>query len=75
MAAKKTGKTPAAYIESFDGKNLALNLFLDNFHFSFNLRNSIFDNATEYYERGKKAKEKSHGALTALEDSKKKLVK
>ncbi len=75
MAAKKTGKTPAAYVESFDGKNLALNLGMDNFHFSFNLRDSLFDNANRYYERGKRAKEKSQGALSALQDSKRKLAK
>ena len=75
LAAKKTGKIPEAYIEGFDGKNLALNLCVDNFHFSFSLRNSLFDNAAEYYDRGKKAKQKSEGALTALEDSKKKLAK
>ena len=73
MAAKKAGKIPATYVESFDGKNLALNLDLDNFHFSFNLRDSLFDNANRYYERGKHAKEKAQGALSALQDSKRKL--
>ena len=75
LAAKKTGKPPAAYVESFDGKNLALNLSVDDFHFSFNLRDSLFDNANRYYERGKRAKEKSQGALSALQDSKRKLAK
>jgi predicted ribosome quality control (RQC) complex YloA/Tae2 family protein len=75
MAAKKTGKVPAAYVEGFDGKNLALNLGIDNFHFSFNLRDSLFDNANRYYEHGKRAKEKSQGALSALQDSKRKLAK
>jgi predicted ribosome quality control (RQC) complex YloA/Tae2 family protein len=75
LAAKKTGKIPEVYIESFDGRNLALNLCMDNLRFSINLRHSVFDNANEYYERGKKAKQKSAGALVALEDSKKKLDK
>jgi predicted ribosome quality control (RQC) complex YloA/Tae2 family protein len=75
MAAKKAGKIPSAYVESFDGKNMAFNMCMDSFHFSFSLRNSIFDNANEYYEKGKRAKQKSAGALTALEDSKKKLEK
>jgi predicted ribosome quality control (RQC) complex YloA/Tae2 family protein len=38
------------------------------------LRKSLFDNANEYYERGKQAKEKAQGAQTALNDSKKKLA-
>ncbi len=75
LAAKKTGGTPEAYIQSFDGRNLALNLCMDNFQFSFSLRDSLFENANEYYERGKKAKQKSAGALSALEDSKRKLAK
>ncbi len=75
LAAKKTGSIPEAYIQSFDGKNLALNLCMDNFQFSLSLRHSLFDNANEYYERGKKAKQKAAGALSALEDSKKKLAK
>jgi predicted ribosome quality control (RQC) complex YloA/Tae2 family protein len=75
MAAKKKGKTPAAYVEGFDGKNLALNLGMDNFHFSINLRDSLFDNANRYYERGKRNKEKAQGALFALQDSKRKLAK
>jgi predicted ribosome quality control (RQC) complex YloA/Tae2 family protein len=75
MAAKKTGKPPASYVEGFDGKNLALNLCIENLHFSFNLRDSLFDNANRYYEHGKRAKEKSQGALSALMDSKRKLAK
>ena len=75
LEAKKTGKIPEVYIESFDGRNLALNLFIEDLQFSITLRHSLFDNASEYYERGKKAKQKSAGALTALEDSKKRLAK
>ncbi len=75
LEAKKAGVVPAVYVESFDGRNLALNLCIDGLHFSFNLRKSLYDNAAEYYERGKKAKQKSTGAITALEDSKRKLEK
>ncbi len=75
LAAKKAGSTPEAYIQSFDGRNLALNLCMDNFQFSFKIRGSLFENANEYYERGKKAKQKSAGAFSALEDSKRKLAK
>ena len=74
MIAKKAGKTPPAYVESFDGKNLALNMFIDNFHFSFSIRDSIFDNANSYYEKGKRAKQKAQGAQTALNESKRKLA-
>jgi predicted ribosome quality control (RQC) complex YloA/Tae2 family protein len=75
LSAKKQGKLPEAYLESFDGKNLALNLLIDDLRFSVNLRRSLFENASEYYESGKKAKQKAAGALVALQDSKKKLSK
>jgi predicted ribosome quality control (RQC) complex YloA/Tae2 family protein len=47
---------------------------VDDLRFSMNLRRTLYDNAAEYYERGKKAKQKSAGALTALEESRKKLA-
>jgi predicted ribosome quality control (RQC) complex YloA/Tae2 family protein len=72
--AKKAGKSPQVCIESFEGRNLALNLCIDNLQFSINLRRSLFENASEYYDRGKKAKQKAVGALVALEDSKKHLA-
>jgi predicted ribosome quality control (RQC) complex YloA/Tae2 family protein len=74
LAAKKTGNSPQVFIESFDARNLALNLYIDNLQFSINLRRSLFDNASEYYERGKKAKQKSVGAIVALGDSRKRLA-
>ena len=73
LEAKKGGKEPYAWVESFDGRNLALNMCIDDLRFSINLRRSIYENANEYYERGKKAKQKTAGAQTALEESKKRL--
>jgi len=75
LEAKKNGSIPEIYLESFDRRNLTLNFCMENLQFSINLRRSLFDNANEYYERGKKAKQKSAGAFDALLDSKKKLTK
>jgi len=74
QAAKEAGKAPATYFESFDGENLALNLCIDDFRFGLSLRLSLYENANEYYERGKRAKQKAVGATVALNDSKKKLA-
>ncbi|MGA3111929.1 MAG: ribosome rescue protein RqcH [Candidatus Bathyarchaeia archaeon] len=73
LEAKKGGEEPDAWVESFDGRNLGLNMCIDSLRFSINLRRSIYENANEYYERGKKAKQKTAGAQTALEESKKRL--
>ncbi|MDR0461465.1 MAG: NFACT family protein [Nitrososphaerota archaeon] len=75
LADKKAGKSPELYVEGIDAKNLVVNFFVDNLHFGLNLRLSIFDNANEYYERGKHAKQKTVGTVAALEDSKRKLAK
>jgi predicted ribosome quality control (RQC) complex YloA/Tae2 family protein len=74
LAAKRSGRTPEALVESFDTRNLAVNVCIDNLRFSVNLRRTLFENAAEFYERGKKAKQKSTGALTALEESRRKLA-
>jgi predicted ribosome quality control (RQC) complex YloA/Tae2 family protein len=74
LAAKGSGRTPDAFVESFDARNLAVNVCIDDLRFSLNLRRTLFENAAEYYERGKKAKQKSAGALTALEESRGKLA-
>jgi predicted ribosome quality control (RQC) complex YloA/Tae2 family protein len=73
FVAKRSGRTPEAFVESFDVRNLAVNVCVDDLRFSVNLRKTLFENAAEFYERGKKAKQKSAGALTALEESRRKL--
>lgn len=72
MAAKKAKGD--SFVESFDSRNLLANVCVDNLRFSLNLRRTLYENAAEYYERGKKAKQKSAGALTALEESRRKLA-
>ena len=72
MAAKKAEE--ASFVESFDSRNLLANVCVDDLRFCLNLRRSLFENAAEYYERGKKAKQKSAGALAALEETRGKLA-
>jgi len=74
LTAKRSGRMPEAFVESFDARNLAVNVCIDNLRFSVNLRKTLFENAAEFYERGKKAKQKSTGALAALEESRRKLA-
>ena len=75
LADKAAGKVPEVYVEGVDAKNLVVNFFVDDLRFGLNLRLSIFDNANEYYERGKRSKQKSTGTIAALETSKRKLLK
>jgi predicted ribosome quality control (RQC) complex YloA/Tae2 family protein len=73
MAAKDLVSAAESFVESFDARNLLANVCVDNLRFSLNLRRTLFENAAEYYQRGKKAKQKLAGALVALEESSKKL--
>jgi predicted ribosome quality control (RQC) complex YloA/Tae2 family protein len=73
-AAQGSDGEPEVRVESFDSRNLALNVCVDNLRFSLSLRKTLYESAAEYYERGKKAKQKSAGATGALEESRKKLA-
>lgn len=75
MAAKNSGTAPFTLYESFDSRNLAINVSVDGLRFSLSIRKTLFENAAEFYDRGKKAKQRSTGALAALEQSKKQLAK
>jgi predicted ribosome quality control (RQC) complex YloA/Tae2 family protein len=75
LADKAAGKVPEAYIEGVDAKGLVVNFFVDDLRFGLSLRSSVFDNANEYYERGKRAKQKSLGTVVALGESERKLMR
>lgn len=74
LTEKKTSIKPSDLFESFDTRRLIINVCTDNLRFGLNLRKSLFENAAEFYELGKKAKQKLAGAKTALNDSSKKLA-
>ncbi len=70
---KKDGKIPELFFESFDGKNLAINIKINDLFFSLSLRKNLYENAADFYDRGKRAKLKMASVAVALEDSRKKL--
>jgi predicted ribosome quality control (RQC) complex YloA/Tae2 family protein len=74
VAAETHGVKRQVTVEGFDARNLAVNVHVGELRFSVSLRKSLFENAAGYYEHGKKAKQKAAGALTALEDSRRKLA-
>jgi predicted ribosome quality control (RQC) complex YloA/Tae2 family protein len=73
-ASKKAGNAADAFFESFDSRNLAINLHIGDLTFSLSLRKSLYDNAAEFYDRSKRSKTKMAGVSSALEDSRKKLA-
>ena len=70
--AKKEGMAEAQIFESID-KMGVLTLDIDNTKLSIDPKLPIPENAENYYEKAKKAKRKTKGALIAIENTKKQL--
>ncbi len=70
--AKKDGMDEAQIFESID-KMGVLTLNIDNTSIIIDPKLSIPENAESYYEKSKKAKKKTKGALIAIENTKKQL--
>ena len=72
--AKKDGMKEAQIYESID-KLGVLTLNIDDTSIIIDPKLTIAENAENYYEKGKKAKRKTKGALIAIENTKKQLEK
>jgi predicted ribosome quality control (RQC) complex YloA/Tae2 family protein len=59
--------------DSFDGKNLMINVLVDGLRFGLDLRKTLYETAASYYERGKHARQRLEGAEMALSESRRKL--
>lgn len=73
LSEKSAGLKPSLFFESFDAKNLTINVRVGDLAFGLNLRRTLFENAADFYENGKLAKQKLEGAKAAFNDSMKKL--
>jgi len=72
--AKQAGETIGKFYVSFDSKNLSINVLVDDLPFSLSLRRTLFENANEFYDHGKRAKQKMQGVSMALKESREKLA-
>ncbi len=60
--------------ESFDTKGLIANVRVDDLSFGLDTRATVFENASRFFERGKRIKQKLAGVRVALNDSRAKLA-
>ncbi len=74
LTEKNAGLKPSVLFESFDPRTLAVNVCVDGFAFGLDLRKTVYENASAFYEQAKRAKQKLAGVKTALDDSQKKLI-
>jgi predicted ribosome quality control (RQC) complex YloA/Tae2 family protein len=66
--------SPTVFIESVDNRTSVMKVRVEGLHFELSLRKSLFENAAEFYEKSKRAKQKLEGATAALKDTKEKLA-
>jgi hypothetical protein len=62
------------FFESFDAKGLVVNVCVDSLRFGLDLRRKLFDVAGQFYEHGKRARQKLEGAKAASGDTRSKLL-
>jgi len=70
---KLKGLSPAVYFDSFNPKNMVLNVSIDGTVFPIRIDHSVQANAAEYYERMKKAGRKIEGAEKALKETQRRI--
>jgi predicted ribosome quality control (RQC) complex YloA/Tae2 family protein len=63
---KKIGDLPFVHFASLDARGLLLNLSFENLTFSLNLRHSVQENASTYFNRAKRGEKKAQGAEKAI---------
>jgi len=74
LAEKRAGLEPSVLFESFDAKGLTVNVCVDGLRFGLGLQRKLFDSANQFYEWGKRAKQRLEGAKAALENTRKSLA-
>jgi len=73
-AEKQKGLMPSAIFESIDKRGLTITVNVDDLRFGLHPHRTLFENASDFYERAKQTKQKIKGARNALEDSCKQLA-
>jgi len=71
---KQKGLVPGTVFESIDNRGLAVTVDIDGLRFELRPRKTLFDNASNFYERAKQTQQKMKGARNALEDSRRQLA-
>jgi predicted ribosome quality control (RQC) complex YloA/Tae2 family protein len=70
---KREGRSPAIYFDSFNAKNLILNVSIGGSMLPIRMNGTIQANAAEHYERMKKAGKKLEGSRKALEETQRRI--
>jgi predicted ribosome quality control (RQC) complex YloA/Tae2 family protein len=69
LSEKQKGAEPWVFFESFNNEEFSVKVRVDDLPFDLDLQKTLFESASEYYQRSKRAKQKMEGAQAALDDS------
>ena len=69
LSDKEKGVKPWVIFESFSNAEFSVKVCVDDLSFDLDLRKTLFESASEFYRRSKRAKQKMEGAKAALDDS------
>jgi len=67
------GETPATLIDSIDPERGALTIRIDDLCFKLDLRRSVFENASQFYEKAKESKAKTERLRKAIIETRNKI--
>ena len=71
---RKGDVSPGLFVETVDDRTSVMRVCVEGLSFELSLRMSLFENAAEFYERSKRAKQKLNGTRAALKDTQEKLT-
>jgi predicted ribosome quality control (RQC) complex YloA/Tae2 family protein len=74
LTEKEACAGPGVLFESFDERNMIVNVHVECLCFGLDVRRSLFENASRFYEQSKHAKQKLVGVKASLEETRKKLA-
>ncbi|MGD0496726.1 MAG: ribosome rescue protein RqcH [Candidatus Bathyarchaeia archaeon] len=69
LSEKQKGVQPWVFFESFNNEEFSVKFCVDALSFNLDLHKTLFESASEFYRRSKRAKQKMEGAQAALNDS------
>jgi predicted ribosome quality control (RQC) complex YloA/Tae2 family protein len=72
LAEREAGLIPSVFFESFDSKTGIISVCIGGLRFGLDLHMNLFENASGFYEKSKRAKQKLDGAKAALDETRKK---
>jgi predicted ribosome quality control (RQC) complex YloA/Tae2 family protein len=69
LSEKQKGFKPWVFFESLNREEFSVKVCVDGLPFDLNLQKTLFESASEFYQRSKRARQKMEGAQAALNNS------